>query len=79
MMASFVATYPLSTLQTRAMLGEPLGLSNGCSSLYRGVALAALAVYASGAVFWTAHEFLNHLSGENHNGGHARRAPRRFC
>ena len=27
----------------------------------RGLALAALAVYASGAVFWTAHEFLNHL------------------
>ena len=78
MMASFVATYPLSTLQTRAMLGEPLGLSNGCSSLYRGVALAALAVYASGAVFWTAHEFLNHLSGESHTGGHARQGAKTF-
>ena len=78
MMASFVATYPLSTLQTRAMLGEPLGLSNGCSPLYRGVALAALAVYASGAVFWTAHEFLNHVAGENHNGGHARQGLKTF-
>ena len=78
MMASFVATYPLSTLQTRAMLGEPLGLSNGCSSLYRGVALAALAVYASGAVFWTAHEFLNHVSGTSHTGGHARQGAKTF-
>ncbi|EGB12950.1 5'-nucleotidase [Aureococcus anophagefferens] len=56
MVSSFVATYPLSTLQTRAMLGEPLGFGDGCG-LYRGVNVAACAVYASGTVFWAAQAF----------------------
>lgn len=78
MMSSFVATYPLSTLQTRAMLGEPLGLQEGCAPLYRGVALAAVAVYASGAVFWTAHEFLSSVAGAGHAGGEGRKAVTTF-
>ncbi|KAH8063642.1 allantoicase-like protein [Aureococcus anophagefferens] len=69
MVSSFVATYPLSTLQTRAMLGEPLGFGDGCG-LYRGVNVAACAVYASGTVFWAAQAFFAALL-------EARRAGRR--
>ena len=71
MSASFVVTYPLSTLQTRAMLGEPLGLKDGCSSLYRGVTLAAVAVYTSGTVFWTTYESLSYVAGDS--GGAAKK------
>ena len=71
MSASFVVTYPLSTLQTRAMLGEPLGLKDGCSPLYRGVTLAAVAVYTSGTVFWTTYESLSYVAGDS--GGAAKR------
>ena len=42
MTGGFVATYPLSTLQTRAMLGEPLVVES-CAWLYRGVGVAAVA------------------------------------
>lgn len=58
-MTAFVATYPLSTLQTRAMLGVPVYDSVGCGALYRGVPVAAVAVYLSGGVFWYAHAFFS--------------------